>query len=505
MVSTFHGLETARRGMTTQQYALQVTGQNIANANTPGYSRQRVNFTQTAPYPAPAMNRPQIPGQMGTGVEAGSIQRVRESFLDVQFRGENTKSGYWGARSEALEKMEDIMNEPSDNGLSRTLDQFWQSLQDLAVNPEDDGARSVVRQRGVAVAETFNYLSTSLSTIRDDIKSQVDISVKEINSIAEQMNNINQQISEIEPHGYLPNDLYDERDQLVDRLSQLVNVKVTKTSSSTTASPLAEGKYTIEITDASGASLGTLVDGNSSPLSFKSLSADESNGNISGFSLGGTALASTAVGGKLEGMTSAYNNDYPAMLDQLDNLALDFAKAFNDVHSKGWSLNDINSTTGTQTPHDFFALDNPSTPANDQVKIDGTTPAKGAAKLLKVSSEITDDLKNIAAATSKAAGDGSNALNLAGVKDTTNLKSKYEAAIGKMAVDAQQANRMSANSDTLANSVDQRRQSVSGVSLDEEMTNMIQFQHAYNASARMITMVDQMLDKIINGMGMVGR
>ncbi|SFD41883.1 flagellar hook-associated protein 1 FlgK [Bacillus sp. OV194] len=503
MVSTFHGLETARRGMTTQQYALQVTGQNIANANTTGYSRQRVNFTQTEPYPAPAMNRPQVPGQMGTGVQAGSIQRVRESFLDVQFRGENTKSGYWGARSESLEKMEDIMNEPSDNGLSKTLDQFWQSLQDLAVNPEDDGARSVVRQRGVAVAETFNYLSTSLSTIRDDIKSQVDISVKEINSIAEQISNINRQISEIEPHGYLPNDLYDERDQLVDRLSQLVNVKVTKSSSSTTDSPLAEGKYTIEITDPSGASLGTLVDGKNSPLSFKTLSINESNGNISGFSLGGTAMASTSVGGKLEGMTSAYNNDYPAMLDQLDSLALDFAKAFNTVHSNGWSLNDIKS--GAQGKLDFFALEDPATTASDQVKIDGITPAKGAAKLLKVSSDITNDLKNIAAATSNAAGDGSNALNLAGVKDSTNLKSKYEAAIGKMAVDAQQANLMSANSETLASSVDQRRQSVSGVSLDEEMTNMIQFQHAYNASARMITLVDQMLDKIINSMGMVGR
>ncbi|WP_062237763.1 flagellar hook-associated protein FlgK [Fictibacillus sp. FJAT-27399] len=500
MVSTFHGLETARRGMTTQQYALQVTGQNIANANTAGYSRQRVNFTQTEPYPAPAMNRPQIPGQMGTGVQAGSIQRVREDFLDVQFRGENTKSGYWGAKSEALGKMEDIMNEPSDNGLSKTLDQFWQSLQDLATNPEDDGARSVVRQRGVAVAETFNYLSNSLSTIRDDINSQVDISVKEINSIAEQINNINQQISEIEPHGYLPNDLYDERDNLVDQLSQLVNVKVTKTASGGQTSPQAIGKYTIEITDPSGASLGTLVDGNSAPLSFQSLSINESDGNISGFSVGGKPLTSTSLGGKLEGMTSAYNNDYPAMLDQLDNLALDFAKAFNDVHSKGWSLNDINN--GTQTPHDFFALQGA---ASDQTKIDDTTQAKGAAKLLQVSTSITDDLKNIAAATSKAAGDGSNALNLAGVKDTTNLKSKYEAAIGKMAVDAQQANRMSANSDTLASSVDQRRQSVSGVSLDEEMTNMIQFQHAYNASARMITVVDQMLDKIINGMGMGGR
>ncbi|MED2970957.1 flagellar hook-associated protein FlgK [Fictibacillus sp. B-59209] len=503
MVSTFHGLETARRGMTTQQYALQVTGQNIANANTTGYSRQRVNFTQTEPYPAPAMNRPQVPGQMGTGVQAGSIQRVRESFLDVQFRGENTKSGYWGARSEALEKMEDIMNEPTDNGLSKTLDQFWQSLQDLATSPQDEGARSVVRQRGVAVAETFNYLSNSLSSIRDDIKSQVDISVKEINSIAEQINNLNQQISEIEPHGYLPNDLYDERDNLVDQLSQLVNVKVTKSQSGSTGSPLAEGKYTIELMDSSGTSLGKLVDGTSTPLSFKTLSVNESNGNISGFSLGGTAFSTTSVGGKLEGMTSAYNNDYPAMLDQLDNLALAFAKAFNSVHNSGWSLNDINS--GTQTPHDFFVLENPATTANDQVKIDGSTQAKGVAKLLKISSEITNDLKNIAAASSKAAGDGSNALNLSAVMDSTNLKSKFESAIGKMAVDAQQANRMAANSDTLTHSVDQRRQSVSGVSLDEEMTNMIQFQHAYNASARMITMVDQILDKIINGMGVGGR
>ncbi|MDM5200714.1 flagellar hook-associated protein FlgK [Fictibacillus enclensis] len=485
MVSTFHGLETARRGMTAQSYALQVTGQNIANANTAGYTRQRVNFNQTDPYPAPSRNRPQIPGQMGTGVEAGSIQRVREDFLDVQFRGENTKSGYWGARSEALEKMEDIMNEPSDNGLSKTLDQFWQSLQDLSANPGDDGARSVVRQRGVAVAETFNYLSNSLSSIRDDIKSQVDVSVNEVNSMVEQIGGINQQISEIEPHGYLPNDLYDERDRLVDRLSQLVNIKVAKSPSSDTSSKLAEGNYTIELMDSSGASLGKLVDSNTST---QKLGISESYGAISGFTLGGNPLASTNVGGKLEGMTSAYNNDYPEMLNQLDQLAFDFAKEFNEVHQSGWSLNDINS--GTQSYLDFFMVGN---------------DVNGAAKEIKVSTSIMDDLKNIAAASTQATGDGNNALNLGNIMDTMQLKSKYASAIGKMAVDAEQANRMGANADTLATSVDQRRQSVSGVSLDEEMTNMIQFQHAYNASARMITMVDEMLDKIINGMGISGR
>lgn len=139
MLSTFHGLETVRRGMTAQQQALYVTGHNIANANTPGYSRQRVNFEQTPPYPFASQNRPVMPGQMGTGVEGGTVQRMREEFLDVQYRGENMKYGYWNTRAEALYKMEEIMNEPSDEGLAKTLDRFWQALQDLAVNPSNSG------------------------------------------------------------------------------------------------------------------------------------------------------------------------------------------------------------------------------------------------------------------------------------------------------------------------------------------------------------------------------
>lgn len=343
MRSTFQGLETARRGMFTQQTALQVTGHNISNANTPGYTRQRVNFTQTEPYPAAAMNRPNIPGQMGTGVQAGSIQRVREGFLDTQFREENNKFGYWNTRSEALAKMEDIMNEPSDNGLSKTLDRFWQSLQDLSVHPEDDGARSVVRQRGEAVSDTFNYLSNSLNAIRNDHKSQIDLTVKEINSLATQINNINSQINEIEPHGYLPNDLYDERDNLVDRLSQLVNIKVTPVKSGGNAIAISEGKYTIDIIDKNGASLGKLVDGTA--LTSNELQTVESNGTVSGYQLNdgatATTLSSTEFRGKLQGLTDAYNTVFPEMLANLDQLAYDFATSFNSVHNAGWTMDDV--------------------------------------------------------------------------------------------------------------------------------------------------------------------
>jgi flagellar hook-associated protein 1 len=515
MRSTFHGLETARRGMFTQQSALYTTGHNIANANTPGYSRQRVNFEQTEPYPAASLNRPQIPGQMGTGVKAGSVQRVREGFLDLQYRGENNKLGYWEARADALKKMEDIINEPSDSGLAKTMDQFWQSLQDLSVNPENEGARSVVRQRGLAVVETFHYLADSLTAIQNDLANQISVTIKEINSIAEQLYKINQQIGEIEPHGYLPNDLYDERDRLLDELSNLVNIKIEPKSSGGNALPIADGIYDVYIVDDSGNQY-LLVDGNQS---YKTISIQPSNvsypetptGPVNNLALDGITIPFTSSG-KLKGLIEAFGyvngpdvkGIYPEMLAELDKLAYSFAKRFNEVHQQGYTLNPSN-------PGGLFFED--------------LAQVAGAAKAIQLSSNI-NDLNNIAASSQpNEPGNGLNAIKLANVKNSnfTNLQdpapdpsitypitsgtlqSYYEGMIGKLAVDAQQANRLMNNSEVLRQSVEERRQSVSGVSLDEEMTNMIKFQHAYNAAARNITVIDEMLDKIINGMGVVGR
>jgi flagellar hook-associated protein 1 len=486
MRSTFHGLETARRGMFTQQSALQTTGHNIANANTPGYSRQRVNFVQTEPYPAAARNRPNIPGQMGTGVQAGSIQRVREGFLDVQFRTENNKFGQWETKSTALAKMEDILNEPSDTGLSKTMDRFWQSLQDLAVHPEDEGARSVVLQRGIALSDTFNHMSTSLDNIRKDMGFQADVTAKEINSIIDKINDINIQISEVEPHGYLPNDLYDKRDNLVDQLSGLVNIKVERVE---TVDPSLidlnfnpDGKYNIHLLDDKGASLGLLVDANTNTITEMTSEIDKTTGELTKLSFGANNLLDGSVKtvGKLQALRDAYKKDFPDMITNLDNLAFGFVEAFNAQHNSGLGLDEA-------APGNFF----------DPV------PQDGAAKAINV---VLTDVKKIAAASAGGKnGDGSNALNLSDVRDTVNFQSQYEGFIGSMAVDAQKAAGMSSNAVVLLDSVEKRRQSISGVSLDEEMTNMIQYQHAYNAAARNITVVDEMLDKIINGMGVGGR
>ncbi|UTR11783.1 flagellar hook-associated protein FlgK [Evansella sp. LMS18] len=550
MTSTFHGLETARRALATQQAALHTTGHNIANANTPGYTRQRVNFTQTEAFPSPSFNKPGIPGQIGTGVKAGEIQRVREAFLDTQLRTESNKHGYWEGRHTALHKMEDIMNEPTENGLANTMDRFWQSLQDLAVHPEDSGARSVVRERGIALAETFNHTYESLEAIQRDYQNQIGVQTNKVNSLLTQINNINKQIAGVEPHGYLANDLYDQRDLLVDELSQYINIKVEQVGSGGLSKEVADGRYTIKLLNDEGKETGfTLVDGRSlesNEIHF-TYAGEDGSGPVNGIFIAPAKIMddidhvnelhgdSRAIflesmedfnsPGKLWATIEAYGyNDksgnekglYPDMMKELDLMAATFAAEFNAVHSTGWSMSEIEE--GTKSGYNFFAF----AEVTGQPSINPDTGnIAGAAKRLMLHSDM-EDLNNIAASGAARngvereeafSGDGSNALALAGVKDATlnfgstrtNIQTYYQGVIGEMAVKTNEAERMTKNTAVLKDSVEERRQSVSGVSLDEEMSNLIQFQHAYNAAARNITTVDEMLDRIINGMGVVGR
>ena len=371
MTSTFHGLETAKRAMFTQQQALYVTGHNIANVNTPGFSRQRVNFVQTEPYPAVSMNRPQIPGQMGTGVKAGSVERIRESFLDIQYRNESNKLGYWESRAESLSKMEGIMNEPTDNGLSAVLGEFWQSLQDLSTYPENEGTRQVVLQRGQSVVDTFHYMSDSLTSIRNEIGNEIGVTLQDINSILKQIGDLNRQIGEVEPHGYLSNDLYDQRDLLVDELSKHLNINVSKSSSGGNPSDIAEGQYHIKMVGADGRETFLVSGSDFSQLGFKdkdglSFTIPTAIADLSVFDAEGKAESNTInvldkdgqmifSSGKLRGLIESYgyeksisNDDgtqstveagiYPDMLANFDKLAYSFANIFNEVHSLGHNL-----------------------------------------------------------------------------------------------------------------------------------------------------------------------
>ncbi|AJD92148.1 flagellar hook-associated protein FlgK [Jeotgalibacillus malaysiensis] len=545
MRSTFMGLETAKRALFTQQSALHTTGHNIANANTPGYSRQRVNFGTTTPFAPAAMNRPQLPGQMGTGVEANSIQRVRDSFLDIQYRQESNKLGYWDSKSSAISEMENIVNEPTTNGLGAVMGEFWQSLQDLSVYPENDGARNVVLERGQSVVDTFHYLNDSLNQIKDNIGNEISVSLDSVNSLLQQIASVNSQISDVEPHGNIPNDLYDRRDTLVDELSGYIDIRVTSIKSEGDPADEAEGLYNISIVGANGKEEILVANKDYNQLGFSNgsgkltTSTPDDVNQITIFSSDGKEIASKKLPlsdengnllfsqGRVRGLIESYGysyqdstgttqvkGTYPEMLDNLDRLAYSFSQTFNAVHEKGI---DLQGNTGQS----FFG--------------DLGTDHENASKRISMS-DITS--KEVAASTTTNAdgdvnaGDGKNAVNLSNIQnwlmnetvtldgfdgaesinlndynrlETASMNSFYEGVIGKLGVQGLQANRLAGNSEILKQSVEEKRMSVSSVSLDEEMTNMIQFQHAYNAAARNITMVDEMLDKIINGMGLVGR
>lgn len=528
-MSTFHGLEMAKQSLFAQQSALSATGHNIANANTKGYTRQRVNFETASPYPAASRNRPEMPGQMGTGVEAGTIQRVRHQFLDHQFRAENSSSGYWSTKADAFSRMESLMNEPSENGLNQTMDQFWQSLQDLAVSPDNAGARSVVGQRGQAVAETFHYLSDSLSSMRTDLRNQIDVTVKDTNATLDKINNINEQVKDIETNGMLANDLYDERDRLIDELSEIVNVEVSYTKSSDGAPDNADGLATIKLADENGSAIdgavlvnGDITDGGK--MGYNELRVSYSGGiydAVDEISVNGQHYKPTsfASNGSLQGLVESYgytdvdnvsdvneaenvaavNGTYTDMLNHLDEMAQKFANTFNDVHNDGENLE---GDQGQDIPS-FF----------NNISARGESSYNTAAAIT-VNQDILNNPDLIAAADKdEGPGDGSNASALAdvfddtevGLGENTSVRSFYESMIGDMAVNTEKVNTMAENSGILRSQVEEQRMSVSSVSLDEEMSNMIKFQHAYSAAARSMTAVDEMIDRVINNMGLVGR
>lgn len=497
MGSTFMGLETARRSLSTHQWALQATGNNIANASNPGYSRQRLTLGMTEQLSVSFGGTKA--GQFGTGVRGETLARIRDLMVDQQYRDESVKNSFYSTKQAAFGRMEDIINEPSENGLAKSLDLFWGSLQDLSLNPDNTGARSVVRQRAMTLTETFNYMSTSLTKVQNDLKTEADVVIKKVNDVMTKIADVNRQIGDAEPLGALPNELYDERDRYMDELSQYIDFKrvpVDYTNGETrgNSQKVAEGRIDIVVTI--GGVDRTLVNG---------LTGDVGSFSASGVTVAGanTPMVMTHAdmpNGKWKALVEMYGSAtgpeakdgaFTTMLKDLDEMAQQFATAFNTIHGSNRDAKGNNGST------DFF--------------INVTSAAT-----IKVGTDIMNNLDLIAVSKNGDIGDGSGALALADVNKLslsfngsvtteTTIGKYYQNVIGNMAVGASQSSSLAKSTFALMSSSDQRRLSVSAVSLDEEMTMMIQYQHAYNAAARNITSVDEMLDKIINGMGIVGR
>lgn len=508
MGSTFMGLETGRRALTTNQWALQSTGNNIANAGTEGFSRQRLVMGTTEQLSISLGSGRN--GQVGTGVRGEMIERIRDIMLDKQYRDEVTKVSYYGTKEAAFGRMEDIINEPSDTGLAKAFDGFWESLQTLSTNPQDSGARSVVRQKAETLAQTFNYMLKAINQVKSDLKSEIDVSTKKVNDLLQKINNINIEIHTVEPLGALPNALYDERDRYLDELAQYTDFEKVAVDAQDigngkmgNALRNAEGRIDIELKMPDGTKIKAVDAKAASAVTLRF--TENTDGIYNGLEVNGIAQTfDTTKGfttGRLSGLLEMYGQErngqavgeYVKMESQLDEMAKTFADAFNAAHATNLKKD------GTAGSNAFFA----------------STSGDITAATISIGSDIKASLDNIATSTDGNIGDSQGALKLAKMKTasieftesktTTTIGSFYQNVIGDMAVSTDQVGRLGKSAAVLMESADQRRMSMSAVSIDEEMTMMIQYQHAYNAAARNITTVDEMLDKIINGMGLVGR
>ncbi|NLC76089.1 MAG: flagellar hook-associated protein FlgK, partial [Clostridia bacterium] len=229
MSGTFFGFNTALKSLFAQQKAMNTASHNIANASTPGYTRQQAVMAADFAFPVPSMNRPGGAGQVGTGVNVVEMRRIRDQFLDKQIRQELATLGYWEQMAETLKLAETAFIEPSDSGLSTLFNEFWVTWQELSKNAENVAIRTSLIETSVSLAEALNHAHTQLTTIVEDLKYLANIKAVQVNTIAQQIDDLNRQIATIQLAGDAPNDLKDKRDVLLDELAKLVDFEIEET------------------------------------------------------------------------------------------------------------------------------------------------------------------------------------------------------------------------------------------------------------------------------------
>lgn len=466
---------TATLALQAQQAAIETAAHNIANANVPGYSRQLINLEPNTPLYTPI-------GAVGTGVVVKDITRVRDTMLDTSFRAQSSSAEGYSTRSDILNSIGQIFGEPSDTGLSNAIDQFYASWGDLANNPTSSAAQSVVQQRGASVATTLNQFATSLDQLSANALSSAGVQVNDINKYTAQIASINKQIVAVEASGNQANDLRDMRDSAIDSLSKIVPVRVIDHDN---------GSDTIYVAGA------TVVDGSDS----KQFSLDGPPGAVT-LKLSGITFPTQSPGGALGANLDAVNTDIPNAKSQLDKLAAGIVKSVNAIHTTGWTA------SGDALGGANWDATTPPTGS----MINFFDPANLTAGSISLSSEVASNASYIAAGNVQDATGNNNVANqIAALRndkttmikygsttETTSISEFYRDLVTRIGVSTSDATSSASVYSTLAQQADTQRQSVSGVSTDEELISLTKSQQAYAAAAKVITTADAMSQTLLD-------
>lgn len=622
MASTFAGIEIGKRSLMAHTQQISTAGHNISNADTEGYSRQRVQIKTMDPLYRADLSRAETPGQLGQGSCIESITRLRDELLDQRIVAQGNQESYWETREKYYSMIEDIYNEPDEISVRGNMDKYWQGWQELSMYPESQAARQAIVTRGESLAESIQQRFKSLSGVGSLINGDIEGSVRQVNDIAKQIASINSEIVKSKAVGDNPNDLMDRRDVLVEKLSKLANITSDNRDSDEfmvhldghilVQGHLARGFDVEPVTDnsgyskvvwndtgadahISGGSLGALIELrdvdirneiqslNTMTMNFADLvndvhrnavgannvtgidffsqqpfvtdasgnydrNGDGTNDSSYVFRFTGTNRLNPqekvgldgemVLSGKNGNVTVPYHatdtieeviarindsdGEVKAYLDRNSRLVLKATTAANaenpdfvirHVEDSGLFLtgySGILSMTGPEGAYDFARADAVSSLRQDAQF--AVSPVQNPAAYISVNQEIKTDVLSVAAAYPvrgrALSGDGRAAVEIASIRNTYVMIGKdrtfddyFANSVTNVGLKGEQAETNYLSQNAVMNDLRGLRDSISGVNIDEELADIIKFQHGYNAAAKFVSVMDSLLDTVIKRLG----
>jgi flagellar hook-associated protein 1 FlgK len=468
-VSNFATLNTARTALSAQQRGLDVTGQNIANVNTEGYSRQRAELRAMGGSTVPAFHS--TSSGIGQGVDADTVIRIRDAFLEGRAHQEYSTNARLTIENETLQLVGQAVREPGDTGIQSLLSKMWSGWGDVANQPQDLAARSQVLQRLETLTGGFHASQASLDAQWGQTRENLDVVVQDVNAAATSIAELNQAIKRATQGGLPANELGDRRDLLVMGLAEQVGATV-RQSDFGVVDVIVGG-----ITLVSGSTASALkVAGSIDPADTATSPPTDPPRIVTAAGDYGVQ-----VGGQVSGQLSTLNAIIPAYRNKLDALAQQLATTLNAQHRQGFDLAGVDN-------RDLLGSSD-----------GGPVTAGTIAVAIKRPEEVA------ASGVAGGAFDNDNADRITQLRlSTTGVDANYRQMIVDLGIQGSVTERNLEIQAVVRTSVDNSREAVAGVNLDEEMTNMMSFQHAYSAAARLVTAVDEMLDQLINRTGLVG-
>lgn len=464
-------LDVGKRSMMNSQTALQTAGHNVANKSVEGFSRQRVEIQTNEPVGAGKL-------RFGMGAKTAAVTRVNNPYLEKQIGKEQAQSGFLEGKSDALNRVEQVYNEQMNKGLNVFVSEFFNAFRELGNNPESLATRTLVRETAGFLTKDFRRMSNQLSEIQKDIDQQITTQVQELNGFAKEVASLNEKIQLVEASGAPANDERDRRDLLLKKMGERINLK------------WAEGTGGVVTVSAGNSAI--LVSGyEARPLEVASTPETDQKGEGNVDILYRLADGSEPVvltgqftGGSIGGLLEVRDQNITELLSDVDKLAFSLATSVNRGHEAGVDAYG-------QKAGDFFDLP-------DQVR--------HAAARIQLAEPVADDPNRIAAgAAAGAPGDNRIANFISGLQyervangGSSTLDEQYNSIVGRVGVIARRTNSAFEAQKGIVKQLNNIRESVSGVSLDEETTKMIEFQKGFEASARVIRTADEMFDTILN-------